>query len=214
MVWGLFASRFTIADAQATGTILMFLCIGLAGWAAQTVISRGFYALGSTWLPTIVGTIVTVGLIPLYVVLRQYWGAVGLAVASSVSILVYVMLLGWLQRRRFEREAKAKGTTLDNVPGMLDTAVRLAAATAVAIAVGLALRPMLIQLLPDNHVAALYMRAGLLCARRVRHLPDPRARFGRQRVGRGGEDGVTNQNPVTRVTSLFTLRPNGRRRDL
>ena len=66
----------------------MFLCIGLAGWAAQTVISRGFYALGSTWLPTIVGTIVTAGLIPLYVVLRQYWGAVGLAVASSVSILI------------------------------------------------------------------------------------------------------------------------------
>ena len=164
LVWGLFASRFTIADAQATGTILMFLCIGLSGWAAQTVISRGFYALGSTWLPTIVGTIVTVGLIPLYVVLRQYWGAVGLAIASSVSILVYVMLLGWLQRRRFEREAEAKGTTLDNVPGMLDTAVRLAAATAVAIAVGLALRPMLIQLLPDNHVAAIVMRAGLLCA--------------------------------------------------
>lgn len=31
LVWGLFASRFTIADAQATGTVLMFLCIGLAG---------------------------------------------------------------------------------------------------------------------------------------------------------------------------------------
>ena len=120
--------------------------------------------MGSTWLPTIVGTIVTVGLIPLYVVLRQYWGAVGLAIASSVSILVYVMLLGWLQRRRFEREAEAKGTTLANVPGMLDTAVRLAAATAVAIAAGLALRPMLIQLLPDNHVAAIVMRAGRLCA--------------------------------------------------
>ena len=164
MVWGLFASRFTIADAQATGTILMFLCIGLSGWAAQTVISRGFYALGSTWLPTIVGTIVTVGLIPLYMVLRQYWGAVGLAVASSVSILVYVMLLGWLQRRRFEREAKAKGTSLDNVPGMLDTALRLAAATAVAIAVGLAFRPMLIQLLPDNDDLAIVIRGTVLCA--------------------------------------------------
>jgi len=164
LVWGLFASRFTIADAQATGTVLMFLCIGLAGWAAQTVISRGFYALGSTWLPTIVGTIVTAGLIPLYVVLRQYWGAVGLAVASSVSILIYVMLLGWLQRRRFEREAKAKGTTLDNVPGMLDTALRLTAATAVAIAVGLALRPTLIQLLPDNDVLAIVIRATMLCA--------------------------------------------------
>jgi putative peptidoglycan lipid II flippase len=97
-------------------------------------------------------------------VLRQYWRAVGLAVASSVSILIYVTLLGWLQRRRFEREAMAKGTTLDNVPGMLDTAARLATATAVAIAVGLVLRPTLIQLLPDNHVAAIVIRATILCA--------------------------------------------------
>ena len=163
LVWGLFASRFTLADAQATGTILMFLCIGLAGWAAQTVISRGFYAMGSTWLPTIVGTIVTVALVPLYIVLRQYWGAVGLAIASSVSILIYVMLLGWLQRRRFEREALAKGVSLDKVPGMLDTALRLALATAVAIAVGLALRPTLIGLLPDNDALTIVIRAGALC---------------------------------------------------
>jgi hypothetical protein len=53
LIWGLFSSRFSVADAQATGTVLAFLCLGLGGWAAQTVISRGFYALGSTWLPTI-----------------------------------------------------------------------------------------------------------------------------------------------------------------
>ena len=56
LIWGLFSSQFSVADAQATGTILAFLCLGLGGWAAQTLISRGFYALGSTWLPTIVGT--------------------------------------------------------------------------------------------------------------------------------------------------------------
>ncbi len=164
LVWGLFASRFTLADAQATGTVLMFLSIGLAGWAAQTVISRGFYALGSTWLPTIVGTLVTVALIPVYVVLRQSWGAIGLAVASSVSILIYVVLLGWLQRRRFEREARRKGASLDQVPGMLDTALRLALATAAAIGVGLVMRPALVALLPDSHIAAIVLRAVLLCS--------------------------------------------------
>jgi putative peptidoglycan lipid II flippase len=163
LVWGLSASRFTIADAQATGTVLMFLCVGLAGWAAQTVISRGFYALGSTWLPTIVGTIVTAGLIPLYILLRLYWGAVGLAIASSVSILIYVMLLGLLQRRRFEREALAKGATLAGVPGMLDTAMRLALATAVAIAVGLLLRPTILQLFPHHDFVSIVLRATALC---------------------------------------------------
>ena len=95
LIWGIFRSRFSVADAQATGTILMYLCLGLGGWAAQTVISRGFYALGSTWLPTIVGTIIAFVMVPLYVVLRQHWGAIGLAIASSVAILVYV-LAPWL----------------------------------------------------------------------------------------------------------------------
>ena len=53
LVWGLFSNRFSVADAQATGTVLAFLCLSLGGWASQTVISRGFYAFGSTWLPTI-----------------------------------------------------------------------------------------------------------------------------------------------------------------
>ena len=48
--------------------------------------------------------------------------------------------------------------------GMLDTALRLAAATAVAIAVGLVLRPTLIQLLPDNDDLAIVIRGTLLCA--------------------------------------------------
>ncbi len=109
LIWGLFSSRFSVADAEATGTILAFLCLGLGGWAAQTLISRGFYALGSTWLPTIVGTSVAFLMAPLYVLLRHQWGAIGLAIASSIAILVYVLLLGWLQHRRFAREAAASG---------------------------------------------------------------------------------------------------------
>jgi len=163
LVWGLFASRFTVADAQATGTILAFLCLGLGGWAAQTLISRGFYALGSTWLPTIVGTMVAFLTVPLYVVLRHQWGAIGLAIASSLAILVYVLLLGWLQRRRFEREAAAKGATLHGVPGMLKTAIRLAVAAGIAIGVGLRVRIFLFQFLPGMHLGVMLMRASILC---------------------------------------------------
>src|SRR6185369_8519575 len=102
LIWGFMSQRFNIADAAATGSVLAFLCLGLAGWAAQTVISRGFYALGSTWLPTIVGTTVAFVLVPFYIVMRQQWGAIGLAIASAVAILIYVLLLGWLQHRRFK----------------------------------------------------------------------------------------------------------------
>jgi putative peptidoglycan lipid II flippase len=164
LIWGVFGNRFSVADAQATGTILSYLCLGLGGWAAQTVISRGFYALGSTWLPTIVGTIIAFVMVPLYVVLRQNWGTIGLAIASSVAILVYVFLLGWLQYRRFEREAAARGTTLHDLPGMLNGALRLAVAAGVAIAIGLAVRAQLVELVPGVHLTAILIRATVLCA--------------------------------------------------
>jgi putative peptidoglycan lipid II flippase len=164
LIWGLFAKRFTVADAQATGSILFYLCVGLSGWAAQTVISRGFYALGSTWLPTILGTMVAAAMLPVYVALRHLYGADGLAVASSVAILVYVLLLGWLQGRRFEREAAARGQQLKNAHGMFDGAVCLAAAAVVAIVAGLAARVYLFRLLPGLHPGVILLRSSVLCA--------------------------------------------------
>jgi putative peptidoglycan lipid II flippase len=74
LIWGFLSHRFSTADAEATGVILAFLSLGLSGWAAQTVISRGFYALGSTWLPTTVGTAVAFCAVPLYVLFRQKYG--------------------------------------------------------------------------------------------------------------------------------------------
>lgn len=163
-VWALFSSRFSIADAQATGTVLAFLCLGLGGWAAQTVISRGFYALGSTWLPTLVGTLVAFLALPLYVVLRLHWGTIGLAIASSVAILTYVLVLGWLQYRRFEREAAERGTTLEAEPGMLGAALGMAVTAAIAIGAGLWVRAVLVQIFPSMHAVVILTRAIVLCA--------------------------------------------------
>ena len=163
LIWGAFGSRFSVADAQATATVLVFLCLGLAGWATQTVISRGFYALGRTWLPTIVGTVITVCVVPLYIIMREQWGATGLAVASSVAILIYVLLLGWLQRRHFVREAKERGTTLDKAPGMLDAAIRLGFAAGVAIGVGLVLRNFMLPYFPLVEIWAVLARGAILC---------------------------------------------------
>ena len=164
LIWGLFADRFTVADAQQTATVLAYLCLGLSAWAAQTVISRGFYALESTWLPTIIGTAVAIVMVPLYVVLRQQYGTIGLAIASSTSIMVYVILLGWLQRRRFEKEAAARGTRLlRGSQEMLGPVLRLAAAAAIATGLGLIARTQLLSWLPDMRLATILLRATLLC---------------------------------------------------
>jgi putative peptidoglycan lipid II flippase len=162
LIWGLFASRFSVADVQHTADVLGLLCLGLAGWAAQTVISRGFYALGNTWLPTLVGTAVALAMAPLYVVLRQSAGAAGLAVASSIAITVYVLLLGWLQRRRFDREVAMRGESLQG-SSMLGATWRMALATGIAIGLGLLARAGLLQWLPDTHLATILLRAAVLC---------------------------------------------------
>ena len=74
------------------------------------------------------------------------------------------MLLGWLQCRRFEREAAARGSNLKEVPGMLGAAFGLAVATGVAIGAGLYVRYLLLQFLPGMQVLAIFMRTTVLCA--------------------------------------------------
>ena len=163
LIWGFMSHRFNAADAAATGSVLAFLCLGLSGWAAQTVISRGFYALGSTWLPTAVGTAVAFCAVPLYVLLRQQYGAIGLAIASAIAIVVYVLLLGWLQYRRFSREAAARGDSLDRVYGMLDPALRMGFACGTAIGGGFLIRLLLPQFLLGMDFPSILVRSGTLC---------------------------------------------------
>ena len=163
LIWGFLSHRFSTADAAATGAVLAFLCLGLSGWAAQTVISRGFYALGSTWLPTAVGTAVAFCAVPLYVLLRRQHGAIGLAVASAIAILVYVLLLGWLQYRRFRREAAARADSLDRVRGMLGPGLRMALACGAGIGAGLLMRPLLPQFLLGMDFLTVLLRSGALC---------------------------------------------------
>ena len=63
------------------------------------MVARGFFAMGKTWGPTLLGTLITVLAYPLYPFLGQRWGTSGLALASSVAITVYVVaLMIWLRR--------------------------------------------------------------------------------------------------------------------
>lgn len=92
-------------ELQEIGAALALVSIGLSAWSAQTVLARGFYALGNTWLPALLGTIVAMAAYPLYVLLRGELGIGGLALASSAAILAYVGLLGWLLARDLARAA-------------------------------------------------------------------------------------------------------------
>ena len=83
-------------DAAATGLtsrVLGYLMIGAFGFAAQTVVVRGFYALQNTLLPAVFGTF-TVGLsIPMYIYGMKMMGVAGVALAISLSAVLQVILL-------------------------------------------------------------------------------------------------------------------------
>ena len=95
----IYGGRISAAQHQDIGVALALTSLGLWAWAAQTVVARGFWAMGRTWGPTLVGTAIAAAAYPLYPLLGQRWGTAGLSVASTVAISVYVVvLIVWLRR--------------------------------------------------------------------------------------------------------------------
>jgi putative peptidoglycan lipid II flippase len=83
------------SQADEVGLALGIMSLGLWAWASNTVIARGFYALGNTWMPTLLGSIVTLCAFPLYGFLAFDLGIglVGLALTSTLAISSYTILL-------------------------------------------------------------------------------------------------------------------------
>jgi putative peptidoglycan lipid II flippase len=97
----IYGGRITDAQHETLGLTLSVMCLGLWAWAVQSMLARGFYAMGKTWLPSVLGTVVVLGCLPLYVMLGRHAATVGLAAAGAVAISVYVIVLALLLRREF-----------------------------------------------------------------------------------------------------------------
>ncbi len=96
---------FTIEDTLQTAAALAFFSAGIPLWCAQTIVSRGFFALKDTWTPTLVGTGAWLCTLPVYYWLTQRMGVKGLALASTIGIFLYaVVLFGILMGRTVGRK--------------------------------------------------------------------------------------------------------------
>ena len=93
---GLFDSTDTVASAGA----LVFYAIGIPFWGVQQLIARGFYARRQMWIPVLVGTAATVLAFPIYIILKELMEVRGIALASTISIALYTIVLAviWLHR--------------------------------------------------------------------------------------------------------------------
>jgi putative peptidoglycan lipid II flippase len=87
-------------DLYATGQTLAYFSIGMFAWGAQYILARGFYATRDTVTPAIVGTLMTALNVPVYWWLAHQLQHLGLALASSIGIIAYTIVLFVLLNRR------------------------------------------------------------------------------------------------------------------
>ncbi len=87
-------------DLTATAAALAFFSLGLFAWGAQNILARGFYATRDTITPAVVGTLTTLLSLPLYWVLVRRLDFRGLALASTIGIIAYTIILFALLGRR------------------------------------------------------------------------------------------------------------------
>ena len=92
--------QFGPADTVASASALVFYALGIPFWGVQQLLARGFYARRQMWTPVIVGTAATVLAVPAYIIFKELMGIQGIALASTISIAVYTIVLGaiWIDR--------------------------------------------------------------------------------------------------------------------
>ena len=99
-------TRLHEADLLATASLLVWFSLGMFAWGAQNILARGFYATHDTITPAVVGTILTGLNIALSWYLVRRDAHIGLAMASSIGITVYMLaLFVLLTHRTKDREA-------------------------------------------------------------------------------------------------------------
>ncbi|HEY7869393.1 MAG TPA: murein biosynthesis integral membrane protein MurJ [Methylomirabilota bacterium] len=94
--------EFSAADAALTAQALAGYAVGLPAFSATRIAAQTFYALGDTRTPVIVGFVAVAVNVVLALLLMFPLRHTGLALASSLSAYVNVILLGWLLRRRLD----------------------------------------------------------------------------------------------------------------
>ena len=105
--------RFQFHDSQETALYFFWFALSLALWSAQALYSRAFYAAGNTVLPMVASTVITIASLPIYNMLYQQRGVVGLAIASDIGILLNTLaMVILLNRQRLVRVGQLNWTEL------------------------------------------------------------------------------------------------------
>ena len=119
--------KFTAEDATNVATLLQWFCVGIMAWCLHPIITRAFYAIHNSLIPTIIGTIITAFFVgSVYALKGTSLGMLALPVSSSLSaILLAITMVAFLVK-------KIGGL---DVSGLLVTFVKSAVGTAVMVGI-------------------------------------------------------------------------------
>ncbi len=98
---------FTAEAATTSGVLLAVMLLGVAFWSAQQLISRSFYAHKDTLTPALAGTGATILALPLYYFGAERLGALGVALAGTLGVVLYLLILSLVRIRRHGPEGTA-----------------------------------------------------------------------------------------------------------
>ncbi|MFO7298621.1 MAG: lipid II flippase MurJ [Actinomycetes bacterium] len=81
--------RFTASDTEVVASLLSVYAFSIPLWGIHQIMSRHFYAQGRMWLPVVIGTAALVPTVPMWIAGRAAGGERGMAIASTLSMLIY-----------------------------------------------------------------------------------------------------------------------------
>jgi putative peptidoglycan lipid II flippase len=173
---------FTHDQTIQTATALVCYSLGLTAYALQKVLLTSFYATLDIMTPAAAGTVALVVGILLNMILIGPLAHAGLALSTSLSVTVNLLLLAWLLRRRSGplggREMALSLVRITAATAVMSGAV-LAALAAFPPSAGTRGFPALAGIIACG--ALVYVAAGRLF--RVREVAELKASFGRRAEG-------------------------------
>ncbi|MDR1603846.1 MAG: murein biosynthesis integral membrane protein MurJ [Gracilibacteraceae bacterium] len=87
-------------DTATTAIPLLFFALGISAQAVLQILPRGFYALQNTWIPVLLGTVAMALTVALMFLLIGPLRHGGLALATSIGVVVQDILLFFVLRRK------------------------------------------------------------------------------------------------------------------
>jgi putative peptidoglycan lipid II flippase len=89
-------------DFDAIALCLVMFSIGMFAWSAQNILARAFYAAHDTITPAVIGAVVVVVSLPLYWLLYRQLQHLGLALASSIGVMILTVAMFLVLRRKMK----------------------------------------------------------------------------------------------------------------